>query len=54
MIVIASLLLLALAIFLMPKEIRAAAAPSAAGEALTKNYLVPELREIGPRGLMVD
>jgi hypothetical protein len=37
MIVIASLVLLAMAIFLGPKEFRAAAAPSAAAEALTKN-----------------
>jgi hypothetical protein len=37
MIVIAGLVLLAGAIFLIPKEIRAAAAPSAAAEALTKN-----------------
>ena len=42
MIVIASLVLLAVAIFLIPKEIRAAAATSTAGEALTKNYVVPE------------
>ena len=52
MIVIASLVLLAMAIFLIPKEIRAAAATSAAGEALTKKYVVPELPERwGPRRL---
>jgi len=37
MIVIASLVVLAGAIFLIPKEIGAAAAPSAAAQALTKN-----------------
>jgi hypothetical protein len=37
MIVIASLIVLAGAIFLIPTEIGAAAAPSAAAQALTKN-----------------
>jgi hypothetical protein len=37
MIVIASLVILAGAIFLIPKELGAAAAPSAAAQALTKN-----------------
>ena len=55
MLVIAGLVVLALAIFLNPKEIRSASAPSAAGQsAHPPTYVLAELRErFGPRGLTI-